>query len=490
MEDISVKFIEKYRLEIKGSSIIIDYLKNCFLAKETKSFKITYKSGKTVIKSKTKLIPIYIENDEYRSNSILIDAGFIDYLASFLSKLSSQGIQLNLDLCLPKLDPIIISPKWKDILSGLNYEYQIKCVDKLILSYGGIAELFTSAGKTEMMLAIMDCFKGQSIILVPNSKAGIPNIVNRAKQYEITVPDKIDIDSKINVINAVGFLNSNLAKDSKILKYLSEIEMVVVDECHHLSSISHRIFFNILDNIKRSYAFSATPDTDKGLLYSVTETKLTQLESDQTRIIGLSGSVKTKIENPIQATLVKVFCNTGNSLTNCKNWFEALDLFVTDVKLAQMIKHLLINKFPDVKFYIPVFKKETGIELYHNLVKQGISCVFWSSGTILPKKIKKKKKKELDCISDFMNNSDCRVLISTTIAFEIVNIKSLGGIIPLHGENYRMTTQPIGRASRNREVIIVLFYDESNRLVLSQMKKRRINIEKTYKIAENIIIRL
>jgi len=482
---VYIKFIDYYKLKIKAETDVLNYFKTNLVATNSKPYKVK-KKGKTVLKTRYTKVPVFTEVED----SIVVDAGLIDYIASFLSYLSKRGVRVNLNLNLPKLDPIVISDRWIKILNNPDYEYQSFCVNNLVRYYGGIADLFTSAGKTEMMLSIAECCDMKSVILVPNTKAGIPNIVNRAKKYGIDISSVIDTKAKINVINPIGLLNSGVSKNENILKYLNGIEMCITDEGHHLSATSYRQFFDMMPNVKRSYAFSATPDVSKGMLYSVVETGIPQLSFNQTKIMGLSGSVKARVESPIEAILVKVFCDTGYVPPEEWSWMTALNEFTSSMDLAKMIQKLLNNKFPQVKFYVPIFKAEMGIELYNNLNRLGIPCVFWSSKKILPKEVKVSKKAELDCISDAMTYGNYRVLISTTVSFEIVDIKALGGIIPLYGSNYRMTVQPIGRAARGRKVIIVLFYDSSNSLILSQMKKRRVNIESTYNIVDKMDIRI
>ena len=266
---------------------------------------------------------------------------------------------------------------------------------------------------------------------------------------------------------------------------------VVVSNCHHLSAKSWDEMFQMIPDVERSLALSASPDAEHGKRLTPEHTHLTSLTSRDLKVVGLSGQVRIIKQPKVSVHLVVVNTKTvlAKEVEKTDNWIEALGLSISNKKFSLIITRIL-REFPDTIFYIPVHSKENGVTLYNNLTELNNKGCYWSGDELLPAPEDKKRNK-LEVIKErYSTDKELKFFISTTIAFEGVDLPSLGGIIPLTGKSSRMVIQPIGRSSRGTSNIVVLIFDRGNRTQTSQSRERLKKIEEKYNITKRSVLDL
>lgn len=479
--EIAIKFASHYKLAIGISDAgLTALLRNDFVTTDQIRYRVPIKKRSGVreymLRSETKITQLW----EDLGGITLIDAGLVDYLVQWIKSQKKQyDFSLNIDI--PTVEPVQLSERWSSFLR----DDQIEDISLLTRHYGGIASQHTGYGKTEVLIALIDSLPGNSVILVPNNGI-LREIQQRGNKHNIEIP-QYEWTNKLNVVNPTGFLRSKESKKEEALEWLKTVENVFTDEAHYLQANSWVKMFQRMPNVKRAYGFSASPDTKKGKYLAPGECELRQLGEKGSRIVGLSGTTRVKRKSSVDVTLVSVrteISNEGIINTLGDSWQDILDCLLVESKLARVIKRVF-DAFPQVKFYLPVHKIESGLTLYENLTKLGISGIFWSAQEIRPER-EDKKEEVLDYIKRIIINPEYRFLMTTAVGFEGIDIPSLSGIIPLTGKSYRMVMQPAGRSSRGGSLVYVLLYDKNNWLIMSQTQARRKEIVKEYKIVDTL----
>ncbi|QIG77196.1 ATP-dependent RNA-DNA and DNA-DNA helicase protein [Rhizobium phage RHph_TM39] len=335
-----------------------------------------------------------------------------------------------------------------------------------------------------MQLSIAECFTeqypGNVLILAPDN-AIKDEIYLRSKRWEVDVGDR-DWSKRINVINPVGFMRSK-ALSSESREWHSDVKMVLTDESHHLTAESWHKIFGLICHLDRSYGFSASVDVGEGQIMLPGSTTLKSLGPRNMKIVGLSGSLKVRRRLPVPVSVLRVYHRVADP-TKCRDqdgWMIAYDQTITQMKFAADMLNTMVET--DRIFFVPIYKKESGFQLYKNLISLGSSSIFWTSDELHVNGEKVTTDNPLAYVKEFMRKTPARTLISTR--FEGIDIPNLDGIVPLTGTSHRMTIQPVGRSARNQDVLVILMYDKNNPIVMYQSKIRRNRIENEYNIVSS-----
>lgn len=416
--------------------------------------------------------------EQISDTCLSVDAGLIDYLFGFTKCVDKSVYDIQLELDMPRVEPIQLSPKWEKILRPDQKE-DVKALTRF---YGGLAAQHTGYGKTLCMLAIIESLLPErSLILVPSSGL-IEETQQRGEQFGVEISHYKWTES-VNIINPMGFLRSKEAENPHAVQWLDSVKYIFTDEAHHLQAMSwDAMFSNFLTNVVRSYGFSASPDVKKGEELSPISLPLSDFGHRSAKILGLSGSIRVRRRSPAGITLVKVRTEiTPESMKETleeKDWQFALDTMMCRPFCAQVIAKI-IERFPKIKFYIPIHKITSGLELYKNLALEGIQGIFWSEKQLYPE-MQRKNEGDLAFVKRQIILEESRFLMTTSVGFEGIDIPALAGIIPLVGTSYRMTIQPAGRSVRGGSLVYVMIYDKHNKPVEKQMNKRLQQIRNEY----------
>jgi len=166
----------------------------------------------------------------------------------------------------------------EDMLNGITLrDYQIDAVNKLLNAKRGVAKMATNSGKTEVFAAIIKVLKMKSVVVV-HRKELLHQTATRLQErlgWEIgKIGDGIWEPKDITVAMVQTLSKRNFQfKDNRV---------VIVDECHHVSSDQMMdVLFRIPGDYR--YGFSGTP-----LKYDVL--------SDM-KLIGATGDIIMDISN-------------------------------------------------------------------------------------------------------------------------------------------------------------------------------------------------
>lgn len=241
-------------------------------------------------------------------------------------------------------------------------DYQVACANKLLSSGRGVAEMATNSGKTAVFAAIIKASGLKSLIVVRS--------IDLLHQLRETVSNYIGSDVGIIGDGEQDYVGKNvivatiqtLHKQQKKFKLLfKSIELLVVDECHHLSSDTYmQVLFSI--PAKFRYGFSGTPlsytvlldlklmSQTGDILYTVTNAYLIEHGYSSQPIIHMhSASKRTKdswmvpyqtayklfiVENEKRNKLIRSICKSSSGVTLVI--VQRLDHCST---LAELIEH-------------------------------------------------------------------------------------------------------------------------------------------------------
>lgn len=537
---ITIKDLPHYKCDIKSNSIdMIEIISKHLSIKEERSFinpRVKWK--KMWIKSThtTKMFTdyTYIDKDKINRVGLVVRRGLIDHVLSKIDflKMNNSSIEVIYER---ESDKIKIIPKWIEIFKshpkGLEVGLrQLSDTMKLLQNNNGTAELFTGAGKTEMIIGISESYMTQHpdsnvLILVPLKAIG-DEISIRMKRYGVDHHVNYVGESGISIINPIGYMSSGAPKDEKIIRRSKKIGLMITDESHHASANSYfKIVDELLENIRFSYGFSGSADSRSGNEISV-ETSPQDLGANVCRVISLTGPSRIRRDPVIQLELIRIYTKLADKRDNksksvqtdfnkdnldvslsedeimsiingakdssndkkSDSWISRLDESLISTNIVPIIAFILKNN-PDRLFYMPVHKKDSGKQLHAALQAYGIPGVYWDSNTLTPPLIDDaygtdKNMGILDRMKKVLGNPDTpfRYLISTTVGFEGIDIPRLNAIIPLTGTSFRTIVQPIGRSARGHNVLVVLLFDSNNRILYTQSESRYKTILKTYNV--------
>lgn len=473
--DVRIHFTYHYKLAVSISNrILLENLKSYLETRDETIFRTRGKNS--VLRHDIKITKLWQEAD---GTTILVDAGLIDYVVAWFRIVDKKEYKISLDISLPSVEPIPLTEKWQNILR----DDQKEDIIALTSHYGGLAAQHTGYGKTYCLIAILEAIQGRSLILVPTSGI-MSEVLERGKNNNFHIPH-YEWNSELEIINPKGFLRSNEAKKECAAEWLSKVENVFTDEAHYLQANSwNEMFDRFLPNVKRSYGFSASPDSKEGKHLSPTDIKIRDLGHKSSKIIGLSGTTRVRRKAKAKMTLVEVKAEIlpENFPKNPKDtWQDALSNMMIRPECARVLANI-IEKFPDTTFYIPVHSIEAGLTLFNGIEKYGVKGVFWRAGETIPEK--EPDEDSLACVKRYIVKDEYRFLMTTSVAYEGVDMPVLSGIIPLVGKSYRTVMQPLGRATRGDTVLYVLIRDKYNRTMEKQAKERKNKISNEYNIVQ------
>lgn len=453
-------------------------------------------------------------------NQINVKRGMLEPLIYMMDYLN---IQYELDESLTTHTPIQLTYKWYEKL--INPEFSVDGKTQYehitpLLSYNcGLAKIATGVGKTELQLAIADSYQFMSqknvVIIVPNSVI-FNEFVTRSQKHEVTVGRTglgysyetehynsshndgqgsvgigtwVDPTRRINIINATGFMRSKVTKNEYVQKWLANVGLLLIDECHHLSSDSWISATNLMGNIDYCYGFSATPDKHEHTTPRSVKS-LDEYHIDLCKIVSIVGITKTEIKGHHTKKKVRMETLTGDwsifdedeygDYPDKGNHNKALSALIESKSFAKDAAEYILSR--DKIFFIPVHTLDSGERLRQNLTQYlgEDSVIFYNAQYITPVS---DKYPDLQGVKDFINKKDTpvRVLISSTAGLEGLDIGAISGVIPIYAKNPRTTLQTLGRA-RDEDIIVTLVYDKNNPIVISQSRKKQVIIKEEFKI--------
>jgi superfamily II DNA or RNA helicase len=343
-----------------------------------------------------------------------------------------------------------------DCLSGVILrDYQIEAANVLISKTRGVAKMATNAGKTEVMAAMLWGLDfPQSLILVHRKELMYQTAERFAERLGVRIGiigdgkfDKRDIT--VAMIQTIS--NKFCAKD------WIDNQVIMVDECHHMSSNQ---LMNFLVKIQGSYryGFSGTPLKRENL----SDMKLVSATSD----IEYDISNKFLITEGYSAVpIVHIYTVGSKSKDNWKMEYQpAYDEFI-------------VNSSERNKIIAKVAKESVGVTLILvNRIQHGEIITSLVPGSVMIDGSDSTDVRR--AVLDMMRlENTSGVFISSPILDEGVNVPEMNAVILAGGgKSHIKLLQRIGRGMRKKGGDNVLhvydFVDRANKHLFSHSEER------------------
>ena len=259
--EIEITKADKIYIPLKAvSAKVLNHLKRIA------SFKNPEFYSKQALRLSTYSTPRIISCFDITDDYLAMPRGCEDAILSFLNE---NGVKYNIVDETNHGTPISVS------FRGKEREEQLAAINALLMHSNGVLHATTAFGKTVTAAAIIARKKVNTLILV-HSKALLAQWHERLTEFlsidyvEPPVPKKrgrhkkfspigcLDsTDNSLHGIVDIALIQSCLDGDS-VKPFVENYGMVIVDECHHVSSIT---FENVLKGVKAHtiYGLTATP---------------------------------------------------------------------------------------------------------------------------------------------------------------------------------------------------------------------------------------
>lgn len=313
-------------------------------------------------------------------------------------------------------------------------EHQIRALKALLKTNVGIIKAPTSAGKTEIIIALMQMAKVPTLILVDS--------VSLANQ----TMERIDeAGLPIGICHGKGkILASNMISTIQSVKKLSltDYKMVIVDECHIAGAKTFQDFFEHTSFPLR-FGFSATPDGNDKYRYATIRQHLGSVISEIYTEELMDNDVITKPEIHFKTI----------SCVPTMDWQAAYDANIVNNTDRNRLTAELANEsgVPTLVLYKII---EHGKKLKELIPDSVLLC---GENSI---------EEREDAVSKF-KKGEVRVLIASNIFKQGISINNIQTLINASGGKSKIEVlQKIGRALRKhpgKDVALVYdFLDEGN----------------------------
>lgn len=259
--EIEITKADKIYIPLKAvSAKVLNHLKRIA------SFKNPEFYSKQALRLSTYSTPRIISCFDITDDYLAMPRGCEDAILSFLNE---NAVKYNIVDETNHGTPISVS------FQGIEREEQLAAINALLMHSNGVLHATTAFGKTVTAAAIIARKKVDTLILV-HSKALLAQWHERLMEFlsidyvEPPVPKKrgrhkkfspigcLDsTDNSLHGIVDIALIQSCLDGDS-VKPFVENYGMVIVDECHHVSSIT---FENVLKGVKAHtiYGLTATP---------------------------------------------------------------------------------------------------------------------------------------------------------------------------------------------------------------------------------------
>lgn len=228
--------------------------------------------SKQAMRISTYNIPRIICRADFSDKYLAIPRGCEDAITTMLSSLK---IDYEITDKTNHGNPITVT------FNGKERNEQLNAISALMPYTNGVLAATTAFGKTVTAAALIARRKVNTLILV-HSKALLLQWHERLSEFldidfaELEIPKRLGrkkvfspigcLDSTSNTLHGVIdiALMQSCFDDGKVKSFVQEYGMVIVDECHHVSSIT---FENVLKHVRAHYVYglTATPIRKDGL---------------------------------------------------------------------------------------------------------------------------------------------------------------------------------------------------------------------------------
>jgi superfamily II DNA or RNA helicase len=323
-------------------------------------------------------------------------------------------------------------------------DYQIEAANTLIANINGVAKMATNSGKTEVMAAVIYGLNYPKTLIVLHRKE---LMYQTAERFEDRLGIKVGLIGDGNYIKdqiTVAMIQSISGKF--YAKEWAGNQLLMVDECHHMSSNQMMDFLKKVPGAYR-FGFSGTP-----LKYDVL--------SDM-KLMAMTGDVRYEISN-------KFLIEEGYSAVPSVEIHIIESSSDADWKLHyhDAYQKLIVDNFDRNMIISGVAKESEGITLILvNMIKHGELLQSMIPDSIMVDGSDSTQFRR--SILDMMRNQEAGVYISSPILDEGVDVPAMNTVILAGGgKSHVKLLQRIGRGLRKKQGDNVLtvhdFLDDTN----------------------------
>lgn len=414
---------------------------------------------------------------------------------TFANYLFSNGVRSSSRLKYDETTNFELDDSWYEFFStdrnGVN---QVFCIESLMKRLNGVMQVPTGSGKSEMIVATaMSLKEPGNILLVTPFKSIHEELSNRFKKRGVEVPLSFDVNYKINVIQSAGYYNSNRFHNEECDKWMSNVKMILIDECENIADTLEILLNEKLTNYRYIYGFSASSDKLDGKILNASEgfvryntTAYKVMKYVGQSIVFIEPTLKLRY-NVIKSSFSDIKLPPFLRNNQQALYANSMKSVVTSPAMDKCLKIILENKV-DI-LYIPLFSWNNGWALYEKILRLGYNPVLWRSGEI-------RHELKLDDGVTIKNYSDLKkycaemgdknrvdVIMSTSVGFLGIDIPQISDVALYVGTSFSRVSQPIGRAFRNKTPGVWIFEETgSNKNMFYQRCtwKRKAVIRNTY----------
>lgn len=344
-------------------------------------------------------------------------------------------------------------------------DYQVAAIEKLLSASRGVAKMATNSGKTEVMAAIIKALDIPPTIIIVHRKELMYQTAQR-------LMDRLGIDVGVigdghksikgyKVIVAMvqtlyNVLDSVPRKDAKNYMIFPDNELLVVDECHHVSSDS---MMNVLSHIPGHYRFgmSGTP-----LKYDVL--------SDM-KLIAATGDVVVDVTN-------EFMIDKGWSAKPIIQMYIVEDINEAKwgMEYADAYKSMIVQNDKRNKIIIDCANELEGVVLILvNQLEQGRTLHDAISNSVYVHGSDSTDYRQ--GVLGTMRAADKGIFIASPIFDEGIDVPAVDTVILAGGgKGHVKLLQRIGRGLRQKagrnELIVIDFIDDTNKYLLQHSQDR------------------
>lgn len=326
--------------------------------------------------------------------------------------------------------------RWNNKPSKLRY-YQEDAVNKFIQKGRGVFQMAVGAGKTRAASEVIKQIGVNTLFVVPSTALltqayDVFESAFGAKNVQKIDTKLIKAGKKLKPIRVVTIQTlHSLNKQGLVADLLNDVNLLILDECHHSGSESFTKMLPHFQNIYFRLGLSGT--------YMRNDSKTLDLWGVCGEIIydyGAAQATKEGYLTPVEFNIVKL-----NGAPKMVYHTEYTQNYAS-LEFLNAVVDLLEVKIPkDKQVLILVDRKENCGHLVHeSLVSRGLKCTYVNGDD--------SKKEIADAIEGF-NDKSIRILIASTILGEGCDIRSTDHLIMARGGKSEIAmTQAVGRAVR------------------------------------------
>jgi len=399
-------------------------------------------------------------------------AGLVKDVTEALEK---EGVKVKIDdqRSCPAIPPL--SNFEFNTLHGVNFDYpydfQVDCMEKMVLEQRGVIAVATNGGKTEIACLVTLCLRLPTLFMVPGKE-----LLRQTRQRFMTrlalseddigmIGDGVWKPGKWITVATVASLHRNLKKQ-KCIDFLNSIELVFADEAHRVGADS---WYQVLRSCPAFFR------------YGLSGTPLKRTDGADLRLIAATGpmiyKIKNKdliergISNQVEIRLLRVEEPFIDPNTPYQDVYK---LGITEN--IRRNRALCLEAARHVEKGRRVVMLVTEIDHGHRLDSR--LWTFKQKSFIPHQFIHGKESSEVreKALKDF-ENGDLKVLISSTILDEGVDTPCIDVLILAGGmKSYIKALQRIGRGIRkggtSNKLIVIDTADFQHRYLLKHSLER------------------